>query len=516
MAALLALMVGCNKEPQAGPDEGLNSEDKVYMEFSIQTLTTRSGTGENGGSDANPNVEVGLDKENKISSVDVVLRNATTYVSATVTNPVEESNTDDDATTSPKKWIATFNSSQLTANTDYKVYIYANCSAKQDEDAVSTAAIAEMTVENKFWMTNAYEPGNANFKTFSTDRSNPTDLGTFYVERSMARFDYMPKGPYTLQEKDGQPTVQVTLTHAALINQSKAFYMLRRVSANGENTGCTVGGTETLANYVVDTDWKAKQNGYTAAQVGNFDYHMTQPSGWDWRGITADDLKQVDNWVGKDDGKTDYDGNHELNDYFIWQYCKENTIPGVDIQKNGISTGVVFKGKIEGAMVAAANGAPIYVYENVLYGTWDKVVAAAAQDNASESLKFAVSVCNNNGVAKDATTLAAAGFTRYSAVNEGTSEAPSYAYYAYYYYWNRHNDNADNQSMGQMEFAVVRNNVYKLCVDSIEKFGHPTPGGDDPDPDKPDPNDPDEEGEYYFKVSVKVLPWVVRVNHIEF
>ena len=67
-----------------------------------------------------------------------------------------------------------------------------------------------------------------------------------------------------------------------------------------------------------------------------------------------------------------------------------------------------------------------------------------------------------------------------------------------------------------MEFAVVRNNVYKLCVDSIEKFGHPTPGGDDPDPDKPDPNDPDEEGEYYFKVSVKVLPWVVRVNHIEF
>ena len=71
--------------------------------------------------------------------------------------------------------------------------------------------------------------------------------------------------------------------------------------------------------------------------------------------------------------------------------------------------------------------------------------------------------------------------------------------------------------MGKMEFAVVRNNVYKLCVDSIKKFGHPDPTDPDPvDPDPVDPNDPDEEGEYYFQVTVKVLPWVVRVNHIEF
>ena len=49
---------------------------------------------------------------------------------------------------------------------------------------------------------------------------------------------------------------------------------------------------------------------------------------------------------------------------------------------------------------------------------------------------------------------------------------------------------------------------------NITKFGHPTPGGIDPDPI--DPDDPDESGEYYFKVSVKVLPWVVRVNHIGF
>lgn len=70
--------------------------------------------------------------------------------------------------------------------------------------------------------------------------------------------------------------------------------------------------------------------------------------------------------------------------------------------------------------------------------------------------------------------------------------------------------------MGVMEFAVVRNNVYKLCVDNIVRFGHPTPGGTDPDPDPELPEEPDESVNYYFNVTVKVLPWVVRVNHIEF
>ena len=71
--------------------------------------------------------------------------------------------------------------------------------------------------------------------------------------------------------------------------------------------------------------------------------------------------------------------------------------------------------------------------------------------------------------------------------------------------------------MGPMEFAVVRNNVYKLCVDKIAKFGHPNPDDVDPiDPDPENPEDPDESINYYFTVTVKVLPWVVRVNHIEF
>lgn len=87
-------------------------------------------------------------------------------------------------------------------------------------------------------------------------------------------------------------------------------------------------------------------------------------------------------------------------------------------------------------------------------------------------------------------------------------------YYFYYYYKNRHNDNLDNGTMGVMEFAVVRNNVYKLAVTNINTLGHPRIPENDPD--APNPDTPDESDDLYITVNCRVLPWVVRVNNIEF
>ena len=90
----------------------------------------------------------------------------------------------------------------------------------------------------------------------------------------------------------------------------------------------------------------------------------------------------------------------------------------------------------------------------------------------------------------------------------------AWGYYCYYYYWNRHNDNGVEGEMAPMEFAVVRNNVYKLAVTNISRLGHPRIS--DNDPDNPGPDTPDERGDIYLTVSVDVLPWVVRVNNIDF
>ena len=74
-------------------------------------------------------------------------------------------------------------------------------------------------------------------------------------------------------------------------------------------------------------------------------------------------------------------------------------------------------------------------------------------------------------------------------------------YHCYYTYWIRHEDNNRPTEMGVMEFAIVRNNLYKITVTNVEDLGPQTPPSD---PDTPD------EGETYLKLVINVKPWIIR------
>lgn len=485
-AALLMALTACNKEPVGGSavDNG-----SVYMQFSVNMLSTRSQTDDKGdsNSNANPDTEVGLNKENTISTVDIALVGPTTVVAANVTPTAANAST----------YVAKFDTKALEAGKTYKVYIYANCSAPAavDVNAVSEASVAEMTADNKFWMTNAYAAADVklpeNLAAY-TQPNTPLSLGSHTVERSMARFDYKAKNAGNVYDMGAG--LSLTLTDAALINQSKAHYVFRRVADNNTATP-VVGGVETPSNWVVDTDWANKTK-------EGFNAQLEAPADWSWTSLSS---------LSTDDNYND--------NYKIWCYAKENTVPSIGAQKHDVSTGVVFKAEITAGETASAkvkaalaSGDRIYVFNNKLYGTWADVKKAAdAGDDANLQAAYNQAAASVTGEATDPTAVAAAaaGFTGYSAVDG--------KYYTYYYYWNRHNDNLDPYNMGIMEYAVVRNNVYKLCVDSISKFGHPDPTNPtDPDPDPVKPNDPDESVNYYFTVTVKVLPWTVRINNIEF
>ncbi|MGM9740163.1 MAG: Mfa1 family fimbria major subunit [Candidatus Cryptobacteroides sp.] len=503
MAAALFVAASCEKSP-AGQE--ISDEGNVYMQFSVKMLSTRSQTDSDGNStsDANPDTEVGKDYENKISTVDIALvKDDQYFVSENVTLAAANTST----------YVASFNSLKLTEGATYNVYIYANCKAPASfsTDEVSNATIGEMTVKDQFWMTNAETAGTVTLDKLAayTTPQNPKDLGSHTVERSMARFDYKPSGSF-----DMGAGLSLTLTHAALINQSKAHYMFRRVmgsDAAGNPTGnVTVGGTELPTSWVVDTDWAKKE-------AANFDAQLAAPATWTWTDLST--LTTDDNYTAT--------GEVGTGDYKIWCYAKENTLPSIDAQKHEVSTGVVFKAQITAGTTASdavkkamAAGSRIYVFNNKLYGAWSDVKTAAdAGTDAPLQVAYKQAAASITGSATEPTAKAAAdaGFTGYSAVAEnGTNH-----YYTYYYYWNRHNDNENNNVMGTMEFAVVRNNVYKLAVNAINRFGHPTPPTDptnptDPDPDPVDPDDPDESVNYYFNVTVKVLPWTVRINNIEF
>lgn len=526
------------------------STSQVFMQFNLELPeVSRSTTQIGGGSDAG--VEIGKDYENQVSEVLVIITDATEgdkydkfITGSTVTNLIP--------TGSNTTYVVPFNTNKLVdyAGDPVNIYVYCNPTSElkkglESEDGIDVNAtytltsatdetiwsITKGTTDNEkighFLMTNADNDYKrtlpANLDNYKVE-SNPFDLETIKVERAAARFDYKSSDSdetYTLMGEDGKEEVTVTLTDMALVNLSKEFYYLRRVSDDGTSTNAAIGGTETNTNYVVDTDYDWKSGSTITDYSGHFFYVYNQNSAsadYTWTSISS---------LTKNEDDTDNSWNTDdtKGDYKIWRYATENTIPkGTDdgLQKKGITTGVAFKGEIKGVSVrmqTLLNGInTVYVFDNILWGTWDDVKTAAEAKKESDKTTLAnpllAAAYNKAMEDPDASDTeiekkaVAAGFTIFRP-NTTTQK-----YEVLYYYWNRHNDNKNNGSMGPMEFAVVRNNVYKLSVTGVNKFGHPTNRGDDPDPENPE--DPDEEDDVYFKVAVEVLPWVVRINNIEF
>ena len=461
----------------------------------------------------------------------------------------------------------------------------------------------------------AFDLTGKNYQGIDDAIDNDGGAGAIDVERAVARFDFKDGSPTNTPDntydvvkyKDDadadQILIQIKLTKMALVNMSKEFYYLRRVSGDGKNTAddVTIGGVETGSNYVVDTDadFKVTPDLNTVsntdfAKYFNFCLGDTKGSEWtinekareQWY---SSDIPEV--LKGLDDKHEDWNAENKEG-YKIWRYATENTIPTTaSSQKHGISTGIVFKGKMivpdelsgtekYGELYKVINnvggnvltGNPdkdpiLYAHSGNLYLTWKEVRAVAIknkesypafykavfgtieegdeepaaekkegeegyaqpvysvddkspdywwarwQDNSALSAEEKESA---RVMFKKIATSEGVEFTLYQSSGEKGEgdEVINKGYYCYYYYWNRHNDNGNATSMGPMEFGVVRNNVYKLAVTQINQLGHPRISENDPDPE--DPDKPDEEGKIYFRLSVEVLPWVVRVNNIEF
>ena len=298
--------------------------------------------------------------------------------------------------------------------------------------------------------------------------------------------------------------------------------------------------------------------------------------GYNKNGWFTDD---IDDFLKGNNDNDLWDNGSGPGKYKIWRYVTENTLPSAEAQRTVQSTGIVFKGKllpgkditeanadqyVSDALVNALNNVAtnqerpvLYSFENRLFAGPEDLIKGAAQDGENSALYAAVNKVLKNWKLKDENskefTLDGKGVVLTVKIaneiliekkgdhkdytikdlndqNLTSCNVPTetniaqfkaeydandgWGYYCYYFYWNRHNDNQKSGLMGDMEFATVRNNVYKLAVTGINRIGHPTNPGDDPDPEKPE--NPDEPPTNYIRVQVEVLPWVVRVNNIEF
>lgn len=399
--------------------------------------------------------------------------------------------------------------------------------------------------------------------TFTT-RDNAFSLGTVKIQRAMSRFDLATATDFTVftvreadtegaepeeQPQAGFKELKVTFDAIALVNMATQANMFKVTGADKrinftDETADNWVYTPTQTSFLTPM-FVSETTGAAAVTDGKLtgkqiDYATLFTTNSLYGGYTKiSEISEADNdyvWP-KDENQP-----QTQPEYSIWRYAMENTNPDqASNQVNGNSTGVVFRAEITGQTVSGApipateNPKAIYAYNSVVLGYAEDLQAYATNDKSDKDqsgvydavkMKYAQAVkdavaAEEEGFSKDEETgaytygalslldkyLVKQGFSIYRPSEDGH-------YYCYYIYWNRHNDNGQNTIMGNMEFATVRNNIYKLRVNKVNKLGHPGKPGDDPDPN--DPDDPNEKDSFYCEIICQVLDWEVRHNDIEF
>lgn len=559
---LVAALTACSSdEPAPTPDDG--AEMPFYTTMAITSPTT----GRYEVTSPVVGEEHGQESENNVSSVKVILTTRSGKEgSYTYTKLVESVNVTPLENTT---YTVMFDAKELVANTDLEkagmdVYAFVVCNDGSftdfDINKTFTGSAPDKYDANQTPIRMTSAPYAAKLPKVSELLKHDTEAkaydltaqangasGPIKVERTVARFDFKSNGEgenankFTIKQGS---TVRgyVKITDMALINENNEAYYFGRTNNDGKAT-TTTGVTHQLLASITNIGVSDVASLLYVVNPKDLDNRVfNNPLSSD--GVKTDlDLSKLSftsiATLTQDDNHTTWDKDESTDKagYKIWRYCNENAIPASsttskvnDNQKNGVTTGIVFKGEIlngdgDNAIPGYETATELYRYRQIMYGDFSALYAAAYSTGekanpdlqaafkktwvTSETGTYIVKKADGSEVKYaliDGQTRGGNGFTVYKRDAEGK-------FPVYYYYWNRHDDNGQSNVMEAMEFSVVRNNVYKLFISSINMFGC---SGTDDDPDEPDPDNPDETEHMFIKVDVMVMPWTVRLNNIEF
>ena len=406
-------------------------------------------------------------------------------------------------------------------NGTYNVIVVANPGADWWTGKSLTLADVRDHIQTAAWTASGSDYSNFVMTSAAdatlTLESNPEDdpaTAEVNVERMAARLDYMnSKDSYECTDP-AYPDATVEITGAALVNNLTAgSYLLKRVADDVNGTNLSYLGDETAdengvaTNYVLDPWTINKSKDLYGEWFGNI---SQDPNYW---------AAYVQQGTSVSDG---------------WQrigYTLENTT-AADAAGSDYSTGVVFKATFYPQGVANyQNGATFFALGNRLFASMEdmmtyvygadfsqfdnkidactdwaalKTFAASLLDNdpsgyksflqgqdeaqdlaqVKESLKWKAYMLNkcgysaslNNGVYS--VTLDQNGIVTRIALQPYETRTYEDAT-CYYTWWVRHSNDNDDTKKGIMEYAIVRNNIYKLTVNSIYSLGGPVPGEDE-------------------------------------
>lgn len=175
-------------------------------------------------------------------------------------------------------------------------------------------------------------------------------------------------------------------------------------------------------------------------------------------------------------------------------YCFENSTD-IDHQTHGLSTGISFVARMYKDKDCTQPITSLYQYNGYNFENLKAIGEAFGANTPKAILDLIDKETASTPITKE--ELEAANIKQYS------------SNICYYYTTEiKHFDNGNNNTLGNMEFAIMRNNIYSLAITNISKIGDPIVD--------PTPETPNETKEAALKVSVKIIPWIVRYNDIEF
>lgn len=313
---------------------------------------------------------------------------------------------------------------------------------------------------------------------------------------------------------DGTGTTDwyVRLEGYALVNLSKEVYHVRHIQdAHGVPAPF---GTLNGNNFLITPYWDDK-NGVEFDGDGNF---LNTPPTTTWFYNT---LAQVSEESGKlmingSDFETDTDvpasyfkpwpttgeetpgevtpGEDNPKVGVRLAYCFENSTD-IEHQKHGLSTGITFVARMYKDEACQNPVDQLYQYNGYNFESLAAIGEAFGGNTPQAILDLIAKETAGTEITKE--ELKAAKVVKYV------------GNICYYYSTQiKHYDDGNNNTLGNMEFAIMRNNIYSLAVTNITRLGDPIVD--------PTPETPNETKEAALQVVVKILPWIVRYNDIEF
>lgn len=299
----------------------------------------------------------------------------------------------------------------------------------------------------------------------------------------------------------------------ALTNLSKEQNHVRHI---GDGHGIsTPFGTLNGNNYLITPYW-ADKNGVTFGADGNFTgnpatttwfYNTLAAVSAESANLTIDENGDFKNGAAaatyyralpttdEDPGTvTGVTGSSNPEVGAKMAYCFENSTD-IDHQTHGLSTGISFVARMYKDKNCTNSITSLYQYNGYNFESLKAIGEAFGANTPKKIQDLIDKETASTPITKE--DLEAAGIKKYS------------SNICYYYTTEiKHFDNGNNNTLGNMEFAIMRNNIYSLAITNITKIGDPIVD--------PTPETPNETKEAALKVSVKIIPWIVRYNDIEF